>query len=50
MEEGSQAFKLQRFDNWWSRLGFYNTVGVRYVKVSPSQPTLRAHLFDATGS
>ena len=48
MEEGSQVFKLQRFDNWWSRLGFYNIVDVRHVKVSPSQSALPAHLFNAT--
>lgn len=34
IEKGSHSFKLQRFDNWWSRLGFYNIVGVRHVKVS----------------
>jgi hypothetical protein len=35
MEEESQSFKLQRFENWWNRLSFYNIVGVRHVKVSP---------------
>lgn len=34
IEKGSHSFKLQRFDNWWSRLGFYNIVGVRHVQVS----------------
>jgi hypothetical protein len=33
IEGGSRAFKLQSFDRWWSRLGFYNIVGVRHVMV-----------------
>lgn len=33
IEKGSNPFKLQCFDSWWSRFGFYNIVGVRHVKV-----------------
>jgi hypothetical protein len=35
IEDGAKSLKLQRFDDWWRRFGFYNIVGVRHVKVSP---------------
>jgi hypothetical protein len=44
IKKGSQSFKLQRFDNWWNRLGFYNIVGVRHVKVGPSSTCYRRHM------
>jgi hypothetical protein len=49
IEKGSRSFKLQRFDKWWNRLGFYNIVGVRHVKVSPSS-TCHQHHVELTGS
>jgi hypothetical protein len=49
IEKGSRSFKLQRFDKWWNRLGFYNIVGVRHVEVSPSS-TCHQHHVELTGS
>lgn len=43
IESGPNSFKLQRFDKWWSRLGFYNIVGVRHVKVGPSSTHARCN-------